>query len=527
MRLLAFLLLLPLLASATAQPAGNPPSTLNVMPLPAYVIVSPGKLRFDASFTVAVNGYSDSRLEQGIFRMQERLRRRTGLVLPLGAKVGADQSGTLRVSVRDGAPRYPKFGEDESYALVIDGANATLQANTTVGALRGLDTLSQLVAGDASGYYFPLVNIQDKPRFAWRGLMIDVGRHFEPIGVIERTLDGMAAVKLNVFHWHLSDDQGFRVESKKFPDAAGVGSDGQYYTQDQMREVIAYARDRGIRVVPEFDMPGHTTAWLRRLSRTGSGPGPYQRSSRHGASSTPRSTPRNEKTYKFLDGFIGEMAELFPDEYFHIGGDEINGKGWLENPRIQAFMKENDFTQARPSCRPTSTSACCRSCKHGKKMMGWDEILTPDLPKDIVVQSWRGQQSLAQAARQGYIGILSAGYYLDLMQPAAQHYRGILWSATALTPEQKSHILGGEACMWVEFATPESVDTRIWPRMAAIAERLWSPEDVKDVARCTAASTSSASGSSSTDMQRLLPAPTACCSRSRAPKTWDRSPLSV
>jgi hexosaminidase len=339
-----------------------------------------------------------------------------------------------------------------------------------------------LVQTTSNGFAVPAIAIQDKPRFPWRGLMIDVGRHFIPLDVLKRNLDGMAAVKLNVFHWHLSENQGFRIESKKFPKLQEMGSDGLYYTQDEARELIAYARDRGIRVVPEFDMPGHSTAWFVGYPELASGPGPYQIERKWGIFD-PAMDPTQERTYKFLDTFIGEMAQLFPDQYLHIGGDEVNGKQWDANPKIQAFMrshglKTNQDLQAYFNARVQKIVS-----KHGKTTVGWDEILRPDLPKDIVVQSWRGQDSLAAAAKQGYRGLLSFGYYIDLNWPASRHYEvdPISGAAANLSPDEKQRILGGEACMWSEYVSPENIDSRIWPRTAAIAERLWSPQNITDV----------------------------------------------
>jgi hexosaminidase len=211
-----------------------------------------------------------------------------------------------------------------------------------------------------------------------------------------------------------------------------------------------------------------------------SGPGPYTLIS----TVDPVMDPTQEATYKFLDKFIGEMAELFPDAYFHIGGDEVNGQQWNTNPKIQSFihahgMKNNQDLQAYFNQRLQKIVS-----KHRKIMVGWDEVLHPDLPKSIVVQSWRGPQSLAAAAKQGYSGLLSSGYYLDLIWPASRHYavEPISGDAAALSAEEKSRILGGEACMWSELVTPESIDSRIWPRTGAIAERLWSPAEVQDAA---------------------------------------------
>ncbi len=312
--------------------------------------------------------------------------------------------------------------------------------------------------------------------------MIDVSRHFMPVEVIKRNLDGMEAVKFNVLHWHLSDDQGFRVESKKFPKFQQMSADGLYYTQEQIKDVIAYAGDRGIRVVPEFDMPGHTTSWFAAYPELASAPGPYQ-ISRHFGVHDPAMDPTRDHTYHFLDDFIGEMSRLFPDQYFHIGGDEVNGKQWDANPKIREFkrrhrMKNHLDLQARFNQRLQAIVK-----EHGKIMMGWDEILHADLPKDVLVQSWRGQQSLADASRQGYRGLLSHGYYLDLMQPAAQHYLidPLAGAGASMSAEEKQRVLGGEACMWAEFVIPENIDGRIWPRAAAIAERLWSAQDVRDL----------------------------------------------
>jgi hexosaminidase len=283
-------------------------------------------------------------------------------------------------------------------------------------------------------------------------------------------------------HWHLSDDQGIRVESKLFPQLQEKGSGGLYYTQKQIAEVVEYARDRGIRVIPEFDMPCHTSAWLAAYPELASGPGLYQIATHWGVFDSSMD-PTRESTYQFLDRFLGEMTALFPDAYFHIGGDECTGKEWDANPRIQAFMhshglKDDAALQAYFTGRVQKLVAA-----HHKIMVGWDEVLQPDTPQDVVIHSWRGQTALAVAARQGNRGILSNGYYIDLNQSAADHYLidPLGGDAASLTPEQKARVLGGEATMWSEFVTPENIDSRIWPRTAAIAERLWSPQDVRDV----------------------------------------------
>ncbi|MGD0513751.1 MAG: family 20 glycosylhydrolase, partial [Terriglobales bacterium] len=475
------ILVILMVGSVLVSSAAAEARQLNLMPMPAARQMQAGQLVIDPAFSVGISGHSDAQLQRTVERFLDDLRRQTGMP-PLDMKITNPAQATLVVHCEHETKAVQELGEDESYSLEISAAGAKLEATTTLGIMRGLQTFLQLVQTTSDGFVAPAITIQDKPRFPWRGLMIDVGRHFIPLDALKRNLDGMAAVKLNVFHWHLSDNQGFRVESKKFPKLTEMGSDGLYYTQDEVRDLIAYAHDRGIRIVPEFDMPGHSTAWFVGYPELASGLGPYQIERKWGVFD-PAMDPTQERTYKFLDAFIGEMAKLFPDQYFHIGGDEVNGKQWDTNPQIQAFMRAHGLKTNQDLQAYFNTRVQKIVSKHGKTMVGWDEILRPDLPKDIVVQSWRGQDSLAAAARQGYRGILSYGYYLDLMWPASRHYAVDPMSdgAANLTAEEKQRILGCEAYMWSEFVSPENIDSRIWPRTAAIAERLWSPQDVTDV----------------------------------------------
>jgi hexosaminidase len=456
----------------------QPQPILKLMPMPSSVQLGTGRLMIDRSFSVAVTGQKDAMLEQGVHRFLDQLSRETGIRLP--DRSARNGHPALLIHADRVSAKVQPVEEDESYNLTITPAGAKLTAANSLGVLHGLETFVQLVETTDQGFTLPAVSIRDQPRFPWRGLMIDVARHFEPIGVLKRNLDAMAAVKMNVFHWHLYDNEGFRVESKKFPKLQEMGSEGMFYTQAEIRELVAYAHDRGIRVVPEFEMPGHSRSVLVSYPELASAPGPYELAP--SGDNDAAMDPTNEQTYKFIDKFIAEMIKLFPDAYFHIGGDEVNGKAWESNPKIQAFihahgMKTNQDLQAYFNQRVQKILA-----KHHKNMIGWDEVLYPDLPKSVIVQSWRGQASLAAAAKQGYSGLLSFGYYLDLMWPAARHYAVDPMSdaAASLTPEEKKRILGGEACMWSDFVSPENIDNRIWPRNAAIAERLWSPADVRD-----------------------------------------------
>src|SRR4051812_47024475 len=278
---------------------------LNLMPMPASVQQGAGTLPITPTFSVSVTGVHDAALESGVQRFVAQFSRQTGI--PFRSQTGANP--TLSVHADKALESVLKLGEDESYQLTVTNSSAQITAPTSLGALHGLQTFLQLVAISPSGFAAPAVTIKDQPRFPWRGTLIDVSRHFIPLDVLKRNLDGMAAVKMNVLHWHLSDDQGFRVESKKFPKLQRMGSDGFYYTQEEVRELIEYARDRGIRVVPEFDMPGHTTAWFAGYPELASAPGPYQIERQFGVFD-PAMDPTREQTYEFLDEFIGEMAGL-------------------------------------------------------------------------------------------------------------------------------------------------------------------------------------------------------------------------
>ena len=463
----ALFAILALVTALQAEPA------LSLMPMPARVSLDEGKLTIDGSFGVRITGHTDRRLQDAVARFVTRLSRQTGIPMASGGRP------ILTIDCRAGSPDVPLLGEDESYQLAIAPSGGRLSSATVTGALRGLETFSQLIAPDADSFSVPALRIEDHPRFSWRGLSLDVSRHWMPLPVIQRNIDAMASVKMNVFHWHLSDDQGFRVESKVFPKLQQRGSDGKFYTQAEVRQIIAYAAERGLRVVPEFDIPGHTTSWLAGYPEIASATGPFQIERKWGIFE-PTLDPTRQDVYTFLDRFIGEMAALFPDPYFHIGGDEVLDAEWKRNPAIQNFCKKHGFKSSGELLGYFSERVHALVTKHGKQMIGWDEVLQPGVSNDLVIQSWRGQQSLADAARKGYRGILSYGYYLDHLNPASFHYQidPLGGAAQQLNEREAAHILGGEACMWTEYVTEETVDSRLWPRAAAIAERLWSPANV-------------------------------------------------
>lgn len=445
--------------------------SLLVMPLPAHATQGEGEFVVDGTFGIVLKGYTEPRLERARQRFLDTLSKETGI--PLWREAAVNQP---HFTIRTAGPSLPvqQLGEDESYHLAISTTDVELTAANPLGVLHGLQTFLQLVRVTPKGFAVPVVSIDDSPRFPWRGLLIDSGHRFVRLPVIKRNLDGMEAVKLNVFHWRFADNQGFHIESKKYPLLQGKASGGFYYSQDEVRQIVAYARDRGIRVMPEFDMPCHTTSWFRGYPKLGSGQNPSQSSA---------IDPTRESTYTFLSGFIQEMSSLFPDAYFHTGGDECDFHEWDSNPRIHQYMqahgiKDGSALQALFTARVQKIVAANK-----KIMMGWDEVLQPGTPKNVVIQSWRGPKSLADAARHGNRGVLSSGYYIDLNQSAAEHYAVDPLgdpSAATFTPEEKARVLGGEATMWTDIVSDENLDNRVWPRTAAIAERLWSPKEAQD-----------------------------------------------
>ena len=463
--------------------AGTQAAELQLMPVPASAVTHSGDLPIDATFRVTLQGPSNPRMQAASQRFLSRLGRIAGISFDqtTAAKIDGERA-TLLIEWQENSSAVPRAGEDESYVLEVDPTHARLRAPTSIGILRGLETLLQTVRTDRSRTTIPAILIRDQPRFPWRGLLLDCSRHFFPVEAIKRTLDGMAAFKYNVLHWHLSDDQGFRMESKLFPKLHGSGSDGLFYTQDQIRDIISFAADRGIRVVPEFDMPGHAGSWFVGYPELASGPGPYA-IQRHVGLFEPVMDPSRSEVYAFLDGLIGEIVGLFPDSYIHIGGDEVDSAQWKRSPSIQAFMQAQGIANTQGLQEYFNRRVAQILSRHGKTMIGWDEILGANLPPDSVVQSWRGFSALAQTVRSSHSGLLSFGYYLDQLQSAAEHYLvdPLDGEVAVVSPAERARILGGEACLWTEYVSPDNLDLRLWPRAAAIAERLWSPQQIRDV----------------------------------------------
>ena len=465
-----WLLLLALLGLLTCPALAQAPDASTLLPVPAEARYGQGRLPLKTALKPLLPPATDPAVAAAVGRTIGRL------------SPGTKTVGTATLQVRYGRVGQPEKFNEERYSLRVTPMGVSIDAPTSLGVLRALATLEQLPRPDKKQRYLPEVDIRDQPRFAWRGLLIDAARHFMPVAVIKRNLDGMAAVKLNVLHWHLTDDQGFRVESKVFPRLHTLGStDGLYYTQAEVREVLAYAAARGIRVVPEFDMPSHTTSWIVAYPRLKSADSTYAPYTKWRTTNV-AIDPTRETTYAFLDSLLTEMTGLFPDPYFHAGGDENDGRNWRRTPRIAAWMQAHGMTKADGKTVDKhqlqtyfNRRVLALLQPHGKKMIGWDEILGPDLPKDVIIQSWRGKKGLNEAVKLGHPALLSSGYYLDLNLTAASSYlTDPLSPDTPLTPAEQQLVLGGEAAMWAEFADSVVLDSRVWPRAGAVAERLWS-----------------------------------------------------
>nr|WP_279115936.1 family 20 glycosylhydrolase [Enterobacter soli] len=575
-------------ASAFAAPAGDLP----LMPWPAKVErpATQGALVLSDNISVSVSGDD---LGDAVNRLRQRIALQTGWILQ--PQADKPDKPTIRIDIAKKVKPQPLPDSDESYTLKVDADGAIISANTRFGALRGMETLLQLIQNGPENTAIPWVTIEDAPRFPWRGLLLDSARHFIPLNDIKRQIDGMAAAKLNVLHWHLTDDQGWRFTSKRYPKLTQLASDGQFYTPDQMREIVRYAADRGIRVVPEIDMPGHASAIAVAYPELMSAPGPYEME-RHWGVLKPVLDPTKEATYTFAEAMVSELAAIFPDPYLHIGGDEVDDSQWKQNTAIQKFMRDNKLADSHALQAYFNRKLETILEKHHRQMVGWDEIFHPDLPKSILIQSWQGQDALGQVAEKGYKGILSTGFYLDQPQSTAYHYRNEIvpqglnnvdvigdndspqsWSFTLprlkgkpvegsftlvkgdsgwrgfidfagksrravqniewrsddqvtftvdtwmgetrpvvtvstdtlsgyfllgnarypvsgklldevpkgiapVVPDtaQQANLLGGEAALWAENVVAPVLDIKLWPRAFAVAERLWSAQDVND-----------------------------------------------
>ena len=476
-------------------------SAVSVLPWPRQLDVGGGSLQLLSSrFETSYEQTSSPRINSAVQRFATEVAQLTGL-----PQVTEDAGVTLRISCEAAGADYPALDEDESYWLVVDDAGIYIDAACDRGVLHGLTTLTQIVS---TAGVIPYVAIDDAPRFAWRGLLLDVARHFLDTQALSRTLQGMALCKLNVLHLHLSDDQGFRFPCTSYPKLASATT----YSAADLSALVDEAAFFGIRVVPEIDMPGHVSSWLAAYPQWGSqASGESRRFGPHEACLD----PTNEDVYTAIGCLFDELADIFPDECLHLGGDEVNPKWWSEEPAIAEFMDANQIADVVGLQAYFNQRVGDLLAARGKTVVAWDEVLHPSLNPDWIVQCWRGATTRDRARANGNRTLVSAHYYLDLNYPVDVHYgfdplasqtdlvaredallddprfshvaAGMRWTSQwrqgaiqLASAANSGPVLGGEACLWGELVDSEVLDVRLWSRLPAVAERLWSPAECED-----------------------------------------------
>ena len=487
-------------------PAGNPGDAQSqVVPRPVASRRLPGAFTLDHHTRISANE-PESRRVAGLFT--ERVLETYVLMLePEGAAAGG---GASIVFTTIGSRDLPA----EGYRLEVE-ANRVRVVGRGAGLFYGMQTLTQLLPAEgAPPLLVPAVHITDYPRFRYRGLLLDVARHFFPVEFIKKQLDLMAQYKLNMFHWHLTDDQGWRIEIKKYPRLTEIGSrrketiklqffdpyvgdgvpHGGYYTQEQVRDIVAYARARHITVIPEIEMPGHAQAALASYPELACTPGPFEVSTTWGVHKDVF-CPK-EVTFRFLEGVLTEVMDLFPGQYVHIGGDEVPKDRWKESPEAQAVIRreglKNEEELQSYFIRRIEKFLNAR----GKRLIGWDETLEGGLAPNAIVMSWRGEGGGIKAARKGHEVVMApTGYcYFDYVQGdlrreplniGARLTLDTVYSydpiPDELRPSEAKYILGAQGAMWTEYQkTPEEVEYMVFPRLLALSEVVWSPPARKD-----------------------------------------------
>ena len=512
-------LLLTLAAGIVLCSCGSHDPQIAIVPYPNHLETGRGPYRV-TDRPVTCDSRTDERTQRAVVGFAARLATVTG--------------GTNPVTVADEVPASGiRFVTDESlpaegYELNVDGEGIEVRASQFPGFLYALQSLEQLLPAAVYGtepapdaaWEVPCVKIADAPRFAYRGMHLDVARHFFSVDEVKRYIDVMAIHKLNTLHWHLTDDQGWRIEIKRYPELTAVGSIrkatvvrkewgtydgtpyGGFYTQDEIRDVVKYAADRGVTVIPEIDLPGHMLAALTAYPELGCTGGPYEVWGRWGVADDVL-CPGREKTFEFLEGVLTEVMELFPSEYIHIGGDECPKVRWEKCPRCQAKirqlgLKDDGEHTAEHYLQSYVTDRIGKFlAQHGRRIIGWDEILEGRAPSDAVVMSWRGSEGGIAAAKLGHDVIMTPNshFYFDYYQsldtdaepfgiggyiPMEQVY-SYDPAFPELTPEQQKHILGVQANLWTEYVlSDEHLEYMLLPRLAALSEVQWCLPETKD-----------------------------------------------
>ncbi len=520
--------LLSLLAACLLALCARAGGLDGIVPLPMKAELQKGSLRLSGA-PVKCDPAFDAAAREAVAAFAAQLGYVSGRACPFSAPLG------LTGSVTSGKVKGLVFLKDatqppEGYLLEVGPRVAVVRAASLNGVLYALQTLRQLLpaaiygtkTADRERWVIPCCRIEDRPRFAWRGMHLDSSRHFWGVDEVKRYLDVMAMYKLNRFHWHLTDDQGWRIEIKAYPllsqiacwrEGTMVGRDfdsndgiryGGFYTQDEIREVVDYAAARGITVVPEIDLPGHMLAALSAYPELGCTGGPYAAWTRWGVSDQVLCVGK-ESTFAFLEGVLSEVAELFPGEYIHIGGDECPKDEWKKCPECQALIRRLGLQDdGRFTAEQYLQSYVTRRIQDflatkGKKIVGWDEILEGELAPGATVMSWRGMEGAQEASAKGFDAILAptSHCYFDYLQsedPAGEPlgFGGVVTleriysfdPLQGIAPEAAGHILGVQANLWTEYiSTPEHLEYMLLPRLLALSEVQWCREGARDEVR--------------------------------------------
>ena len=512
-------LLLTLAAGIVLCSCGSHDPQIAIVPYPNHLETGRGTYRV-TDRPVTCDSHTDERTQRAVVGFAARLATVTGGKNPVTVADEVPASG-IRFVTDESLPA-------EGYELNVDGEGIEVRASQFPGFLYALQSLEQLLPAAVYGtepapdaaWEVPCVKIADAPRFAYRGMHLDVARHFFSVDEVKRYIDVMAIHKLNTLHWHLTDDQGWRIEIKRYPELTAVGSIrkatvvrkewgtydgtpyGGFYTQDEIRDVVKYAADRGVTVIPEIDLPGHMLAALTAYPELGCTGGPYEVWGRWGVADDVL-CPGREKTFEFLEGVLTEVMELFPSEYIHIGGDECPKVRWEKCPRCQAKirqlgLKDDGEHTAEHYLQSYVTDRIGKFlAQHGRRIIGWDEILEGRAPSDAVVMSWRGSEGGIAAAKLGHDVIMTPNshFYFDYYQsldtdaepfgiggyiPMEQVY-SYDPAFPELTPEQQKHILGVQANLWTEYVlSDEHLEYMLLPRLAALSEVQWCLPETKD-----------------------------------------------
>jgi hexosaminidase len=468
---------------------------INVMPYPQHLDLGKGDLIFNANISIGTDSKESKIINNGLQRFIQKYQNAS---LKTVSHLKSITYKLPNIFLKHASIDELGINNTEAYNIDID-SSIVIQSNSDIGTLHALETLNQLYTISNDGIHFPKLKIRDWPNYAWRGMMVDVARHFIPINIMKRNVDAMAAVKFNTLHIHVSDDEGFRIESKKYPQLHLKGSNNQYYTQEEMIDFVKYCKERGIEVYAEFDLPGHSQSFFAGYPEFAAEkkvylPGPRFKlegdkplnlmslMQMMNTTATPTLDVSAEATYQFLDNLTKEMKPLFSKAYMHMGLDENNGVAWLKNPKIASFMQLKGLKTTHELQNYFSERFSQIIVKNGLTPIAWEEAFHNGLNDKIAIQVWKPAFmgptiSLDSIAQNGNKSIVSRGFYLDVFMPAYYHYL----NADFIKEKSNNNLLGGEAAIWTELVDESNFESRVWPRAAVIAERLWSSNKLQDV----------------------------------------------